>query len=116
MKTPYLTNSIDLAVYYAEEAAEDCGGKPIILMVDANPETLLVDYYSLNEPVGYGSKSIENLESRVKRQYIRLARIHPEWTKEGYLHIPENEYTVSLNTVGSCRSGEIIPPKNIKCM
>ena len=67
---PYLTDSMELAEYYAE--ATDGDGDPVILQVIVrNPGLLEPDRPSLAEPVGYGSILSEKIEEQLKKMRSR---------------------------------------------
>lgn len=53
LRHPYLTNSLDLAEYYAEVTVEEVGGKPIVLAVKVDPSFLRYDGNAMEEPVAF---------------------------------------------------------------
>jgi hypothetical protein len=116
LKSPYLTNHLGLARYYASESVYECGGKPVLLRVRVDKNNLRVDFHSLEEPVGFGGKTSDRIEEKVDRMYSRVEKVHPEWVKDDYIDIPEHEYDISLKTVGACRYDGIILPTNIRIL
>lgn len=114
LKEPYLSSSLELAEYYANETVYICGGEPIVLKVLVTSDVLSVDFISMEEPVGFENWTINDLENKVEEVYDRLSKEHPEWCEGGYITIPSANYKVSLETVGSCKCNTTIPPQNIE--
>jgi hypothetical protein len=66
LRDPFVTDDPALAGYYAEEAADETGGEPIVLSLHGLDRALLaVDLPALEEPVFVG---------RLGRQWKELAR------------------------------------------
>lgn len=92
--SPFLTDSIDIAEYYAECSCDELGGDLVILEVDVDSKFLRYDGASMDEPV------MAN-ESRRDEQWNLALESHPEWIKNNHIIIPSNEYTYSLRGVNS---------------
>lgn len=75
---------------------------------------LRVDRSALDEPVGFGDCTSDELEEIVEEAYDRWTEEHPEWVKNGLLYIPDDAHHCSLDTVASCRSAVDIPPEKIR--
>jgi len=118
LKQPYLTDSEELAEYYAGVVSEDYGGSPVILKVTVGTAALLFDGCAMNEPVGYNGLKSDDLMAKISEEYGKLAIIHPEWTtrsgRDVLVSVPEKEYQISLSIVGSCRTNEIISPDRVE--
>ena len=100
---PYLTNSLDLARYYAEISSEENESNEAILEVTVDTNLLRIDDNSMAEPVSFDDYTTYELEEIVQDVYDDLAEKHPEWvTKYNTIIIPEHLYEVSLDTVASC--------------
>lgn len=120
LKEPYLTNSIDLASYYAEVTTDDVSGNEIILEVVVDTDFLRIDENSMSEPVSFDDYTISELEDIVQEEWDKLAELHPKWVTSNndssIIHIPDEYYQASLDTVASCWFDGIINPKNIKVL
>jgi hypothetical protein len=108
LKNPYLARDINLAKYYAEEASTNyrCG-KPIVLevkVIDING--LRYDKNSMDEPV---MTNVGDRDSAWDKASIE----HPEWVNGGIISIPEEEWEISWDAVGSARYKGVIPLDNI---
>lgn len=114
LKNPYLAASYSLAQYYAEVTAEEDGGEPVVLVVNAPSSNLRMDYAAVAEPVGYDQFSIDDLKTRVERTFSFAKLQHPGWVKDGVILIPSELYGFSLDTVGSCRFAGVIPVTGIR--
>lgn len=110
---PCLTDSEDLAEYYAGEAAERDGGVPVVLEVTVETSALRYDGASMDEPVGFDDRTGEELERLVLRVLAKMQRLHPEWVRGGYIVVPPSCYGLSLRTVGSCRHEGTIAPGRV---
>lgn len=99
---PFLTSSLDLAMYYAETATDEDEGDYLILQVEVEEKNLRYDGNAMDEPVSVGVISIKELEALVRKKFNTLSLQHPEWIKDGYLIIPATEYKASLEVVASC--------------
>lgn len=114
LSKPYLTNSCELAMYYAGEAVEEYGGDEIILEVNVMPSNLEIDYKALDEPVSFGKYTIDQLEDIVEDMWFDTGKKHPEWVKNGYVKLPKDNYKLSLYTVASCKCNINIVSNEIK--
>lgn len=111
---PYLTNSLDLAKYYAEVSSEENEGNEVVLEVTVDTNMLRIDDNSMCEPVSFDEYSTYELEEIVQDKYNDLAKKHPELiSKHNTIIVPEHLYKVSLDTVASCWHKGIVLPKDI---
>ena len=106
LKSPYLTRDEDMACYYAEEAADEVGGMPVILKVnisDSDSAALMADFPSFEEPLSYTLKPLGLSEEEFHK-----------WLDKGKLW-PKNErdWKQSLKIVKTAWYDGTIPPKNV---
>jgi hypothetical protein len=94
LREPHLTDDEGLAAYYAQEAAENDGSRPMILRVSVPPSGLRYDGAAMDEPV-------QRDEEDVREALDQAGRKHPEWVDGGYVTVPESEWRLSLKIVGS---------------
>jgi len=94
LREPHLTDDEGLAAYYAQEAAENDGSRPMILRVSVPPSGLRYDGAAMDEPV-------QRDEEDVREALDQAGRKHPEWVDGGYVTVPEGEWRLSLKIVGS---------------
>lgn len=114
LQTPYLTHKPSLARYYAQVAAEEAGGFPVVLWVSAEDESLTYDAHAVDEPVGFDNWTSNQLAERVQAMWDREAAKHPEWLNGDSIWIPASEWKLSMETVASCRYNGILPFNNIQ--
>ena len=88
LKNPYLTDSLEIAEYYAECSCHELGGNIVILKVEFDEENLRYDGAAMDEPVKVG-------ENKRNEQWRLAEEEHPEWVNNGYIVIPSNEYNYS---------------------
>lgn len=92
----YLTHDPGLAEYYADTAADQDGGKPVIVTARSNPRNLLVDSNAFEDPVkatDFGAQP-RKFDSSKLRDY-------------------DKDWKNSLRQAGSVYHRGIIPPENI---
>lgn len=95
---PFLTDSPVRAAYYADCAAEETGGDPIVLTVTVPDATVLrYDGAAMCEPV----MADPDLRDAAWNQ---AAVEHPDWLHGDLIHVPEDAWQVSWSGVGSVRA------------
>jgi hypothetical protein len=114
LQAPYLTSSVGLAAYYAETAAIEDGGTPVIYEVEAEVANLRCDRPAMQEPVGYDHRTSREVERSISRVLSDAAKRHPEWVKNGFVSIPDNEYKFSLRATACCRAAGVVAPSAVK--
>lgn len=93
----HLTDELAVAVYYAEQAAEDDGSAPVVVVVAVDgPARLRYDRAAMDEPVLTGGV-------RRDRAWAAAARQHPGWVERGMLLVPPDAWWVSLSGAASVR-------------
>ena len=106
---PYLTSNVNIAKYYAEEAAINYKyGKPIVLEVSVpSISNLRYDGNAMDEPI---------MASVIQRDraWNKAAKDHPEWVEDDTISIPETEWKISWDAVYSARYEGVIPIGHIK--
>lgn len=111
LREPYLTDSEELAYYYAETTCEEVGGEPLVLKVTVPTDSLRYDRTAMDEPVVYDGYTEEELLKRVEEMFDRMSEEHPEWVKGDLLYIEEEKaWKYSLEAVGSVRCAITVPP------
>lgn len=113
LRSPYLTDSVELAKYYAEVEVDYVGGEPVIFQIAVSIDQLRCDKQSMDEPVSYGVYSISDLEEAVVIKIRKLAIEHPDWVLEGIVRLPNEAYDISLTTVGTCWHKATIKPEEL---
>lgn len=73
LERPYATISEDLAAYYAQEACEEYGGRPVLLEFEVAEQALLPDGEALAEPVVYG---IDDIPWRTGDEVLEAIEAH----------------------------------------
>lgn len=112
LSKPYLTSEYEIAKYYGECTGE-CN--PVILKVKVNVGDLIIDWCSIDEPVGYGNVFSTELEQKAELYHNDLRNNKLEWyDKNGIFSIPNSYYQYSLDTVKTCRCNVNISSKNIE--
>lgn len=106
LSSPFLTNSLEVAKYYAEQCAELDNSIPIILEVEVDESNLEYDKASMDEPV----KAKEELRDKVWQE---ISDAHPEWVKDNLLFVPSSAWHYSLKAVNSVRYNGIIAAAKI---
>lgn len=106
LKNPYLTDSLELAAYYAREQSEADQSAPLILLMDVEESYLRYDRLAMDEPV----KVSESLRDRIWEQ---IAQEHPQWVKQGSVEVPETAWQYSLQAVHSVKYAGVINPVKI---
>lgn len=95
LNSPFLTDDVEIAQYYAEEAAEDHSGMPVILRVLVRDlSKLRYDGAAMDEPVLRDEEEIQEALNEV-------ADDHPEWVKGDLIIVPKTAWQVSLVIVSS---------------
>ena len=107
LEYPYLTNNPQVAKYYAESAADEDGGSPIIIRVQiSNTNELRADFPSFEEPLSFVYKKYANDE---KEWYKALSSGKSiSWPKD------DADWQTSLRVVGSVIYNGTIEPGNIQ--
>lgn len=114
LKCPYLTNEVSLALYYAETTAEEEGGIPVVLTVNPDKGLLRYDAHAVDEPVGYDGQTSSDLAEQVEYMWEEESKRHPEWVRGDFIAIPDSEWRLSLDTVGSCRYEGVLQAERIE--
>lgn len=105
LKEPYLACTAEFARYYAEEAADEAGGRPVVLRVSVeHPHLLRYDGAAMDEPVMAE-------ESERNAAWNRAAAEHRDWLSGGCIVVPPEAWWVSFLGVGSVWHEATIPPR-----
>lgn len=107
LKSPYLTDSLEVARYYASVVAENTNSKPLILEIEVQEDLLLYDRAAMDEPVLSSEKSRDRALEQAQLE-------HPEWVKDGFLIVPGNAWDISLKGAHSVRAKGLIPHSKIR--
>jgi hypothetical protein len=103
LRDPFLADDYDLAMYYAEQAAEDDDSSPAVLRVWPDEAQLRYDGAAMDEPVAV-TGTIAAAERRAAAALSAAARAHPEWRHGRYISVPPEAWQISFGAVGSCRA------------
>jgi hypothetical protein len=98
LRNPHLTDSIEVAEYYAEVADDDDdSGQVVLRVVVTDTSALFYDGSAMDEPVIVGAE-------RVRQAWDRAGREHPEWLQGGCIICPPEAWSVSLEGAASVRA------------
>lgn len=104
LTTPYLTDSTEVAEYYAMTAVDEEGGDPVVLTVNVDPSTLQADYPAFEEPL-----------SMYLYDYAESEDDWQELLENGTIPYPKDktDWQTSLAVVRSVKSTQNISPEAI---
>lgn len=111
---PYLTSDYEKAGYYADEAAQEKGGDPIVLKVRVPSNSKLrVDFPELDEPVAVDN--LDDMKKNIQKAYKIYVQENPGAYDKTHnvINVSPNDYWVSLSTTKTVRYNGVVPPKNI---
>lgn len=116
LNSPYLTDNIELAEYYAENEVDEKGGDILLLHVYIGDKSKLrYDDNAMSEPVSFGDYDIDDLEDNIQYKYNDAIKSNPDWydTEHDVINIPDTEWLISLDVVSSVWYDGIIDKTNI---
>lgn len=107
LRSPYLGDRRDLAWYYAEEAVDEFGGRPVVLEVSVHDvERLRHDEATMDEPVMADDDERD-------AEWQRAGEEHPEWLTGECIDVPADAWEYSWRGVGSVWYDGVLPPDAI---
>lgn len=99
-----LTDRLDIAEYYADEAAEETGGEPVVLHVEVNETHLHADVAAIEEPVMQQARYQEMAISTDRNtDECVWAAAETACRQEGVENWAELSGSASLELVNSCQ-------------
>ncbi len=102
LKKPYLTDLIEIAKYYSEETAG--WGDPVVLVVKiTDPKKIIVDFKSIDEPVGYKGFTSKDMEDKIDRLTRKI-------------NIKKSDWDLTFPITRTVQYDGTIPEKNIKVL
>lgn len=113
LRDPRLTDRLELAERFAEEACAGGEDVPVVLRVEVDASRLRYAADAMADPVPSDGRTEAQTERLVGRVLARAARRHPGWTRGGVLEVPASAYALSLGAAGVCRHEGTIPPGRV---
>lgn len=109
LNSPFLAATADLAEYYAEEAVEEHGGRPVVLEVSVRDTSRLRhDYAAMDELVTVGVD-----EDDRDAEWNRAEEEHPEWASNDIISIPSEAWEYSWRGAHSVWYDGLLPLSDI---
>jgi len=107
LKNPHFCDDPERARYWADVAASDDGGEPVLITVPSgriDPSKLMIDRTSMDEPVLADDEARDDAWSLAAEE-------HPEWYDRGTgtVSIPDSRWEYSWFSVGAVRYGGAVP-------